>query len=76
MFQTGRLHAVNGSALEMAFDYALHVDMINQDKNRRLLEKILEEIYGKPLYVKGFHAQQESQGAVADLLENFGGQVV
>ncbi|MFC1788153.1 DNA polymerase III subunit gamma/tau [Patescibacteria group bacterium] len=74
--QAGELSKVEGDEVEMKFNYQLHADTINQDKNSRLLSQILERVTGQALRIKGKYQRVEKEEAVADLLEEFGGKVV
>ncbi len=74
--QTGELSAVDGDAIEMSFTYAVYVEAINQDKNRKLLEQVFARVLGRPVRVKAKYVKKELDQAVDTLLDAFGGSVV
>ncbi len=73
--QAGEITGADGDKLEFTFKYALHANVLNQDKNRRLLEDLLFKVLGKKLRVHGTYAkeEQEADAAVDDVLNAFGG---
>ncbi len=76
--QAGEITGADGDTLEFTFKYELHANVINQDKNRRLLEDLLFKVLGKRMRVRGTYAkeQQEADAAVDDVLNAFGGTAV
>lgn len=75
MVQAGELSSVEGDKVEISFEYALYADQLNQDKNRRLLEGVMQEVMGKKLRITAKHASSEENEAVDELLTEFGGVV-
>lgn len=73
--QAGEITGNDGNVLEFTFKYELHANVINQDKNRRLLEDLLFKVLGKRMRVRGTYAkeEQEADAAVDDVLSAFGG---
>lgn len=76
VMQAGRFEGVNEGLLEMAFDFEFHADIVNTDKNRRLVERVMENVFGKPLRIRAKHMKAEDDETVSGLLEEFGGSVV
>ncbi|NBS41652.1 hypothetical protein EBS80_03245, partial [bacterium] len=74
--QTGELSAVDGDAIEMTFNYAVYVEAINQDKNRKLLEQVFARVLGRSVRVKAKYVKKEFDQAVDTLIDAFGGSVV
>lgn len=74
--QTGELSAVDGDAIEMTFNYAVYVEAINQDKNRKLLEQVFARVLGRAVKVKAKYVKKEIDQAVENLIDAFGGSVV
>ena len=74
IMQAGEISSVDGDLMEFAFQYSLHADTVNQDKNRRLIEGLFEKVLGKKVRVRAKYVHAESDAAVSDLLEQFGGQ--
>lgn len=73
VINAGEISRIDGDRIEMNFTYAMHADMVNADRNRKLLEPVLERIYGKKMYVIGTHAHKESDETVNLLVQEFGG---
>jgi DNA polymerase III subunit gamma/tau len=76
VIQTGEISSVNGGRIEVKFAYALHADTVNSERSRRLLDPVLERVYGKRVHIHGTYAQQEADDTVATILEEFGGSSV
>lgn len=74
IIQAGEISGVDGDVVEFAFQYALHAETVNQDKNRCLIEGILEKVLGKKIRVRAKYVHAETDAAVVDLLQQFGGQ--
>jgi len=69
---------IDGERLELGFEYDLYVQTVNQEKNRTMIEGILEQVLGKRMKIK---AVASKGGATQDdtvntLLQEFGGSVV
>jgi DNA polymerase-3 subunit gamma/tau len=74
VIQTGEVAGVKGGRIEMKFAYALHADTVNSERSRRLLDPVLERVYGRRVHIHGTYALPETaDDTVATLLENFGG---
>ena len=43
---------VNGSQLCLAFKYKFHKDRMSEDAIRKIVERVLEEVYGETLYIE------------------------
>lgn len=73
--QAGEITSAAGDMIEFTFKYALHANVVNQDKNRRLLEDVLQKVMGKRVRVHANYAkeEQEADAAVEDVLSAFGG---
>ncbi len=78
MMQGCEVSGVEGERVELGFEYGLYVEAVNQDKNRKLIEGVFEQVLGKRLRVKaiqkkaGIHADE----TIGELLQEFGGSVV
>lgn len=73
VIKAGDVTGIDGDRIEVSFAYAMHADMVNQDRNRRILEPVLERVYGKKMSIKGKYVHQESDETVSMLLQEFGG---
>lgn len=69
---------IDGGLVELGFEYALHVDTVNQEKNRRAIEDVFEQVLGKRLRVKAIRKKDEVENdeTVNNLLQEFGGSVI
>jgi len=67
---------VKDDHVELAFEYDLHVQAVNKEKNRVLIEKVLEKVLGKKVKVRALKTEKKESDSVKDLLEEFGGSVV
>ncbi len=76
VIQSGSLEKIEGNEIEMSFDYAFYAETLNQEKNRRVLEDILKQVYSEPLYMRGVYRQAQAEETASQLLEEFGGAVV
>lgn len=74
--QSGRLCDVCEGHVEISFDFEFHAEVVNKEKNRLILEKIMERVFGKPLRIRAKHEKLENDETVSNLLEEFGGSVV
>jgi len=68
--------SVKAGNIEVAFQYQLHADTINQEKNRRIMDVILKKVFGKALHIKGKYAHREADDTVSDLINEFGGSII
>ena len=69
---------LDGDRVELAFEYDLYVQTINKEKNRTLIENVIEEVVGKKLRIKAVSSDKraENDEVVKGLMEEFGGSVV
>lgn len=76
VIQSGTICDVCDDHVEITFAYELHVELVNKQKNRVILESILEKVFGKPLRVRAKYEAVKEDETVSTLLEEFGGSVV
>jgi DNA polymerase-3 subunit gamma/tau len=83
ILKISRPEEVRGSTVIVRFQYAFHLDKIVGDpKNRLIVEKSMEEVYGTRLALDGVvgeddtRAEARSQDIVSNILKAFGGNVV
>ncbi len=78
MMNSCELSDVKEGRVELAFEYDLYVQTVNKEKNRLLIEKVLERVLGTGLKVRAIRSNGdvESDETVSSLLEEFGGSVV
>ncbi|MEK7620225.1 MAG: DNA polymerase III subunit gamma/tau [Patescibacteria group bacterium] len=78
MMQGCEVSGVEGERVELGFEYGLYVEAVNQDKNRKLIEGVFEQVLGKRLRVKAIQKKigVQADDTVGELLQEFGGSVV
>ena len=77
MMKSCEVHGIDGESVELSFDYDLYVQTVNQEKNRKTIEGVLEQVLGKKLKIRAIQAKRgEADEVVNDLLTEFGGTVV
>ncbi len=73
--QSCEVCGVNGEHVELGFNYDLYVDTVNKDKNRTLIEGVLERVLGKRMKVKAVMKKSKTDETIKDLVAQFGGSV-
>jgi DNA polymerase-3 subunit gamma/tau len=78
LMQTCEVCGVEGEHVELGFEYGLYVETINQERNRKVIEGVLEQVLGKKLRVKAIQKKVRApeDEAVGELLQEFGGTLV
>lgn len=72
--QACEVNSVGGDMVELAFEYDLYVQTVNKEKNRRLVESILERVLGKAVKIRAVLGKaKEKDDVVASLVDAFGG---
>ncbi len=66
---------VQGDRVELTFEYDLHVQTVNKDKNRLLIENVLERVLGHVVRIKAIKSSKAPDQNVLDLAKQFGGSV-
>lgn len=73
--QSCEVCGVSGEHVELGFEYDLYVQTVNKDKNRQVIEDVLERVLGKRIKVRAVTKKSEEEETVAELIEQFGGTV-
>jgi DNA polymerase III subunit gamma/tau len=76
LLQSGEVIGLEEGTVLLGFSYDFYSETINQEKNRRLIEGVLETMFQSKLKVRGVYRKQEVDDAAAALVEEFGGTVV
>ncbi|MBI4257301.1 DNA polymerase III subunit gamma/tau [Candidatus Uhrbacteria bacterium] len=78
LMQSCEVCGIEGEHVELGFEYGLYVETINQEKNRRLIEGVFEQVLGKKLRVKAIQKKMKASEdeTVGVLLQEFGGSLV
>ena len=74
--QQCEVSSVDGNRVELGFEYELYVQTVNQDKNRIVVEEVVERVLGKPVKIKAVHKKHEVDDTAAMLTAEFGGSIV
>ena len=75
MMKGCEVSGVDGTQVEIGFEYDLYVQTVNQEKNRLVIEGVLEKVLGKALRVRAVQKTEKNE-IVAELVEAFGGTAV
>lgn len=73
MIQSCEIAGVDGDLVELGFGFDLYVDTVNKDKNRRVIEEVLERVLGTRVKVRAVSKKGVGDEVVADLIGQFGG---
>ncbi|MFH1405044.1 MAG: DNA polymerase III subunit gamma/tau [Patescibacteria group bacterium] len=73
--QAGEIECINNDELELRFQYQLHADTVNREKNRNMIETVFARVVGRPIRIKGVYSAPEQDEVVASLLDEFGGKL-
>lgn len=76
LMQACEVCEVDGDRVELGFGYALHVDTVNKDKNRTLIEDVFEKVLGTRLKVKAIVKKPKIDETISDLIGQFGGSEI
>ena len=85
----GKIVEINGNVITIAFGFQFYMDRVWEAKNKKIIENILEEVYGAPLTficvidnalrekpLPELKKKEEDNDALKDALDTFGGKVV
>lgn len=75
IIQSGEVSSVVGDVVEMRFNYSLHAETLNRQKNKVLVEQVIARVLGRPIRLKAIHEPGADEAADA-LMQEFGGQVI
>jgi DNA polymerase-3 subunit gamma/tau len=74
--QACEVNSVGGDMVELAFEYDLYVQTVNKEKNRKLVESILERVLGRAVRIHAVLGKaKEKDEVVSSLMDAFGGSV-
>ena len=75
--QACEVNSVGGDMVELAFEYDLYVQTVNKEKNRKLVESILERVLGRAVRIHAVLGKaKEKDEVVSSLMDAFGGSAV
>ncbi len=78
MMQSCEITGLDGDHVELGFEYDLYVQTVNQEKNRLVIEGVLEQVLGKRLRVRAVHSKSktEQDETIQSLVQEFGGGLI
>jgi len=76
VLQSADILDVKGDCVQLGFQFEFHAQMINEGKNKVLIENSAAEVFGCKVVVEGVHRADERDEVVADIMSEFGGQEV
>jgi DNA polymerase III subunit gamma/tau len=78
MMKACEVSGVADDRVELGFKFDLYVDAVNKDKNRLLIEGVLEKVLGKRIRIKAVHttSEIEQDENIQSLVHEFGGSVI
>lgn len=77
MMKTCEVADVKDNLVELGFQFGLYVDTVNKEKNRTLIEGVLEQVLGKQVRVKAVQHQPKVEDPnIQNLVQEFGGSVI
>ncbi len=71
-----RVENVRGNKIQLCFQYKFHNEVLQEAKNRKILDEALEKFFGQGISFEGLIKEDETQTAIGNLLETFGGELV
>jgi DNA polymerase-3 subunit gamma/tau len=74
--QSCEVCGVTGEHVELGFAYDLYVQTVNKDKNRQVIEDVLEKVIGRRIKVKAIQKKHENEEDLQKLVSEFGGTVM
>ena len=61
---------IQGKKIKIGFDFAFHKDKLNEDKNRRLLEKALGSLLNAAVFVEGVLLEKRERRSFDEIMES------
>ncbi|MBI4714275.1 DNA polymerase III subunit gamma/tau [Candidatus Uhrbacteria bacterium] len=74
--QSCEVCGVTGEHVELGFAYDLYVQTVNKDKNRQVIEDVLEKVIGRRIKVKAIQTKHENEEDLQKLVSEFGGTLM
>lgn len=75
ILQSAEIISFEGGRLQLGFQFEFHAEMINETKNRLLIEDTAAAVFGGKVLIEGVHRSDERDEVVSDLVAEFGGTV-
>lgn len=67
---------VNGNKVQLCFQYKFHNDVLQEAKNKQIVDEALSRVFGQNLTFEGIVRKNEEQAALNNILDSFGGELV
>lgn len=71
-----RVEAVNGGKIQLCFQYKFHYDILEELKNKKIVDEVLAKVFGQGVGFEGIIKEDEARSEIGNLLETFGGELV
>jgi len=71
-----KVEAINGNKVKICFQYKFHHDVLQEAKNKQLIDEALGKVFGQNLTFEGIVKKDEEQSTISNLLETFGGELI
>ena len=75
VLQNANLTGLVGAELQIACPFEFHARQINETKNTKLIEEMLQQIFSETIYVSARHVPADQEEVVVDLVAQFGGSL-
>jgi hypothetical protein len=78
MMQSCEISRLDGDHMDLGFEYDLYVQTVNQEKNRLVIEGVLEQVLGKRFRVRAIQSKNkpEQDETIQNLVQEFGGSLI
>ncbi len=76
VLQSAEILEMVGDCVRLGFQFEFHAQMINEPKNKILIENSAAEVFGCKVVVEGVQRTDERDEVVSDIMAEFGGQEV
>lgn len=74
--QSCQIEDVRPDQVELGFEYDLYVQTVNKEKNKQVIEDVLERVLGRRMKVKAVTVKRKEQEVIDTLVSEFGGSVI
>ena len=78
MMQSCEISRLDGEHMDLGFEYDLYVQTVNQEKNRLVIEGVLEQVLGKRFRIRAIQSKNkpEHDETIQSLVQEFGGSLI
>ena len=78
IMQSCEVSRLDGDHMDLGFEYDLYVQTVNQEKNRLVIEGVLEKVLGRRFRVRAIQSKNkpEQDETIQSLVQEFGGSLI